>query len=66
MIEKFYSTALGESAELSDSTLLLRVPGGWVVSFVRDSSNQMNSVFVPYNAEFKPAAEEESSGGGLV
>jgi hypothetical protein len=30
-----------------------RVPGGWIYSYVRLDSQQMMSVFVPYNNEFK-------------
>lgn len=35
------------------STWITRVPGGWIYSFHRLDCGQMNSVFVPYNSEFR-------------
>lgn len=35
------------------STLITRVPGGWVYTFHRLDCGQMNSVFVPYDREFR-------------
>ena len=67
MQKKFYDLQLGELDQLDNNTQILRVPGGWIIKFLKDNSNQMNSIFVPYHTEFKPAESEGSdSPGGIV
>ena len=43
---------------LCPDTTIIRVPGGWIYKFIQQNTHYqtslINSVFVPFNAEFKP------------
>lgn len=48
MRNSIYNLSLGETTYVEDE-LYTRVPGGWIVTLPNGES-----VFVPYNEEFKP------------
>ena len=56
LAKKIYNMSLGEEVRFSYDSWILRVPGGWVVTFMteRNQSVTTASTFVPYNTEFKP------------
>jgi len=56
LAKKIYNMSLGEEVRFSYDSWILRVPGGWVVTFLteRNQSVTTASTFVPYNTEFKP------------
>lgn len=58
MRDIFYNLQLGQVIQLEDKRELMRVPGGWVVTFNKSAFNQVTSVFVPYSDEYE---QEQSS-----
>ena len=56
LAKKIYNMSLGKEVRFSYDSWILRVPGGWVVTFLteRNQSVTTASTFVPYNTEFKP------------
>ena len=55
LAKKIYNMSLGEEVRFSYDSWILRVPGGWVVTYLteRNQSVTTAATFVPYNTEFK-------------
>jgi len=53
--DKWYVLPLGEKMYINDSTQVLRVPGGWVVTDFNSEGNgiSVSSAFVPWNNEYQ-------------
>lgn len=56
LAEKIYNLSLGEEIRFSYDSWIIRVPGGWVVTYLTERNHTVTTAatFVPYNTEFKP------------
>ena len=52
MIETLYNMDLHETYNIGDSSVALRVPGGWIYASTDNKDGANTSTFVPYDDEF--------------
>lgn len=56
LAKDMYVLGLGDEMQFTDESFVVRVPGGWVITYYRENGTgayDMSSCFIPFDNEFQ-------------